>query len=120
MLTQVKKNCAVKIKSNGLMSYLSLSTMTLLILASVVIITIINVTPIVILGLGELQDGQRDLIITPKEDYINATKISAISGEPAMPRVNTVLFIESGHQATGWFMDFQLENDRHLGTIGGN
>jgi hypothetical protein len=48
------------------MSCLSLSTMTLLILASVVIITIINVTPIVILGLGELQDGQRDLIITPK------------------------------------------------------
>lgn len=66
MLTQARKNCAVNIKSNGLMSCLSLSTMTLLILASVVIITIINVTPIVILGLGELQDGQRDLILTPK------------------------------------------------------
>ncbi len=66
MLTQAKKSCTVNIKSNGLMSCLSLSTMTLLILASVVIITIINVTPIVILGLGELQDGQRDLIISPK------------------------------------------------------
>lgn len=76
MLSQISKNCAVNIKSNRLMSCLSLSTMTLLILASVVIITIINVTPIVILGLGELQDGQRDMIITPKLDYINTTKIS--------------------------------------------
>jgi hypothetical protein len=66
MIPKLARNCTVNIKSSRLMSILSLSTMTLLILASIVIITIIAVTPIVILGLGELQEGQRDLIITPK------------------------------------------------------
>lgn len=102
------------------MSCLSLSTMTLLILASVVIISIINVTPIVILGLGELQDGQRDLIINPKLDFVNVSKIAAISGQKAMPRINTGLFINNGQQANAWFMDFTLEKQMHLGTIGGD
>lgn len=108
MLGQLHKSCSVNVKSNKLMSCLSLSTMTLLILSSVVIITIINVTPIVILGLGELQDGQRDLIITPKLDFINATKISLFSNQPTMPRISSVILLEDGQRASGWFFDFKL------------
>ena len=78
MLTKLKRICAVEIKSNRLMSCLSLSTMTILTLASVVLITIINVTPIVILGLAELQGGQRDLILYPQQDFFNATKMQEI------------------------------------------
>jgi hypothetical protein len=94
--------------------------MTLLILASIVIITIIAVTPIVILGLGELQEGQRDLIIYPKQDFINTTKLSALSETTAMPRLKVHLVVDSGRQATGWFMDFKLEKEKHLGTLGGD
>ena len=51
-MEKVRKSCAIEIKSNTLMSCLSLATMTLLVFASVVIITIIAVTPIIILGIG--------------------------------------------------------------------
>ncbi len=57
------------------MSGLSLATMTLLVFACVVMITIISVTPIIILGIGELDSGQRDIIISPRLDYLNSTKI---------------------------------------------
>jgi hypothetical protein len=93
MLTQFKRNCTVNIKSNRLMSCLSLSTMCLLILASIVIITIISVTPIIILGLGEIQAGQRDLILTPLNSYMNSTKISDISGHQVMARVESNVLI---------------------------
>lgn len=36
-----------------------------------------------------------------------------------MPRFHTVLFVESGQQGSGWFMDFEQERSLHLGTIGG-
>jgi hypothetical protein len=61
--------------------------MCLLILASIVIITIISVTPIIILGLGEIQAGQRDLILTPVHNYMNVTKITDLSGHKVMARV---------------------------------
>lgn len=86
MLTKLKRSCAVEIKSNKLMSCLSLSTMSILTLASIVLITIINVTPIVILGLAELEGGQRDLILYPEQAFFNATKMQAIAGQPVMPR----------------------------------
>jgi len=75
MISKFKKSCAINVKSNPLMACLSLSTMCLLITASIVIITVISVSPIVILGLGELQSGQRDLIVLPKERYLNTTKV---------------------------------------------
>jgi hypothetical protein len=66
MLTQIKKNCTVNINSGRLLSCLSLSTMCILIFASIVIITVISITPVIILALGEIDSGQRDLILTPK------------------------------------------------------
>ena len=90
------------------MSCLSLSTMSLLVLSSIVIITIINVTPIIILGLGELEGGQRDLIIKPTKDYLNATKISLLTGNVAMPRFNSLMIYKYTQVATVWFMDFSL------------
>ena len=65
-MEKLRKSCTIDIKSSTLLSCLSLATMTLLVFASVVIITIISVTPIIILGIGELPEGQRDIIITPK------------------------------------------------------
>ena len=65
--------------------------MTLLVFASVVIITIIAVTPIIILGIGELPEGQRDIIITPKLDYLNATQLSDVGKVTAMPRIESFM-----------------------------
>lgn len=94
--------------------------MTLLIFASVVIITIIAVTPIIILGIGELPEGQRDIVITPKLDYLNATQLSTVGEVTAMPRIMKYMQIEqSGKEMFGWFMDFNKERNNHLGTIGG-
>jgi hypothetical protein len=118
-MEKVRKACAVEIKSNSLMSCLSLATMTLLVFASVVIITIIAVTPIIILGIGELPEGQRDIIIQPRLDYFNASKISAVGGVNTMPRYFAMMATDYGKQVSCWFMDFQLERDHHLGTIGG-
>ena len=73
------------------MSVLSFSTMTLLILASVVIITILAVLPIIILGIGELGQGQRDIILTPRIDYLNATHLSEIASVPVMPRIQQMV-----------------------------
>jgi hypothetical protein len=70
------KLCTVSIKSNGLLSCLSVSTMCLLIYVSIIIITIISITPIIILGLGEISAGQRDVILTPNIGYLNSSKIS--------------------------------------------
>lgn len=60
--------------------------MCLLIFTSIIIITIISITPIIILGLGEITAGQRDIILRPTEDYLNCTRIVELTGEPAMPR----------------------------------
>ncbi len=96
-------------KSSGLMSFLSFSTMTLLVFASIVIITIISVTPIIILGIGQLPEGQRDIIIEPRLDFINTTEISRIGEVTAMPRIRSYFAVKSEKQVTGWFMDFKLE-----------
>ena len=101
------------------MSCLSLATMTLLVFASVVIITIIAVTPIIILGIGELPEGQRDIVLEPRLEYLNASKVSSIGQVVAMPRLMALLELSSGQQVTGWFMDFTKERQHRLGTIAG-
>lgn len=83
-----KKLCSVSIKSNSLLSCLSVSTMCLLVFASIIIITIISITPIIILGLGEITAGQRDLILKPMNGQLNTTKVAELSGEIAMPRLS--------------------------------
>ena len=74
-MDKIRKSCAIDIKSNSLMTCLTLSTMGLLVFASIVIITIISVTPIIILGIGELPEGQRDIILKPRLNYLNATQV---------------------------------------------
>lgn len=113
----MKKLCTVNLKSNTLLSCLSISTMCLLIFTSIIIITIISITPIIILGLGEITAGQRDIILTPaKMGYLNATKITELSGEVSMPRISTSVVI-NGQSGVGWFMDLKLEQDQHCGTL---
>ena len=118
-MQKISKSWAVDIKSSRLMSCLSLSTITLLVLASVVIITIISVTPIIILGIGELPEGQRDIIIKPRLQHLNATQLSTVGGVTAMPRLAAAMLTPAGRQLDCWFMDFTLEKEKHLGTIGG-
>ena len=103
----LKKLCAVNIKSNSLLSCLSVSTMCLLIFTSIIIITIISITPIIILGLGEITAGQRDVILTPTKDYLNCTKIAQLTALPAMPRQQLTITANE-ENAMGWFMDLQL------------
>ena len=103
----MKRLCSVQLKSNRLLSCLSMSTMCLLIFTTIVIITIISMTPIIVLGLGEIAAGQRDIILYPVRDYFNATKVSELSGESAMPR-NSIPIDVDGSIGTGWFMDFKL------------
>jgi len=55
-----------------------------------------------------LQEGQRDLILYPKLDFMNTTKVSMLSQQSAMPRFKSSLIVNSGKQAQGWFMDFKL------------
>ena len=119
MLTQLRKSCLLNIKSSRLISCLSLSTMILLVFASIVIMTIISVTPIIILGIGELPSGQRDIIITPRVDFINSTKLEQISQLSVMPRSKLFMSLNNANFVTVWLMDFQKERDNHLGTIGG-
>lgn len=61
----IKKFCSVSLKSNSLLTCLSVCTMCLLIYTTIIIITIISITPIIILGLGEITAGQRDIILSP-------------------------------------------------------
>lgn len=103
-----KKLCTVKIKSNSLLSCLSVSTMCLLVFASIIIITIISITPIIILGLGEINAGQRDVLLTPLNGFLNSSKISELSGQVTMPRLSTRAIINS-QSASAWFMDLKLE-----------
>ena len=105
----LRKFCAINMKSNSLLSCLSVSTMCLLIFASIVIITIISITPIIILGLGEINAGQRDVILTPREDYLNCTKVRELTQLPVMPRQQIAVKIND-REAVGWFMDFELEH----------
>lgn len=101
--------CTVSIKSNSLLSCLSVCTMCLLVFTSIIIITIISITPIIILGLGEINAGQRDVVLTPVNTvgYLNSTKISELSGQIAMPRLPTTVIIK-GQSGVGWFMDLEL------------
>lgn len=98
----------MNIKSNTLLSCLSLSTMTILVFASIVMITIIAVTPIIILGIGELPEGQRDIIVEPQLDYLNATRLSEVADMPVMPRCKLYLDL-NGANISAWLMDFKLE-----------
>lgn len=113
--------CTVEIKSNSLLSCLSISTMCLLIFTSIIIITIISITPIIILGLGEISAGQRDLILTHNSNgYLNTTKITQLSGQVAMPRISSLILVGSNAKqqgGVGWFMDLNLEAENHLGTL---
>ena len=75
----IKRFCSVSLESNKLLTCLSVSTMCLLIYTTIIIITIISITPIIILGLGEISAGQRDIILTPnsvKKSFLNNTKIA--------------------------------------------
>lgn len=110
------KFCAVTIKSNSLLSCLSVSTMCLLVFTSIIIITIISITPIIILGLGEITAGQRDVILSPPRGHLNASKIGQLSGQTAMPRLSDS-FIINKQGSVGWFMDLNLELENHLGTL---
>lgn len=78
MIHKIKLSCSLPLKSGSLINSLVLSTMALLVFASIVIITIIAVTPIIMLAIGELQSGQRDIIIEPKLDYLNASKLTEL------------------------------------------
>lgn len=120
MIAKLKKSCSIDIKSSNLMSCLSLSTMTLLVFASIVMMTIISVTPIIILGIGELPEGQRDIIIEPRLEYLNSTKLSEAGRVTALPRVKLYLGLDKGRAVTGWLMDFRSEREHHLGNIGGD
>ena len=75
----MKRLCAVQLKSNPLLTCLSISTMTLLIFSTILIITVISITPIIVLGLGEINAGQRDIILYPVKDFFNATKVSELT-----------------------------------------
>jgi hypothetical protein len=120
MLKKLKTSCSLPLKSGNLINALVFFTITLLILSSIVIITIISVTPIVMLAIGELQSGQRDIILTPRLDYLNATKLSEVGNVSAMPRHRAYMAVNSASNVVGWFMDFKLEKQNHLGTIGGD
>ena len=61
----MKNLCSIKLKRNSLLACLSVCTMCLLIFTTIVIITVISITPIIILGLGEIQAGQRDILLYP-------------------------------------------------------
>lgn len=63
MLAQFRKGCTISVESGSLINTLVCSTMILLVFSSIVIISIISVTPIVVLAIGELGSGQRDIII---------------------------------------------------------
>ena len=84
----MKQFCSIQLKKNRLLSCLSVSTMCLLIFTTIIIITIISITPIIILGLGEIAAGQRDIILYPMQDFFNATKVTELAELPVMPRVN--------------------------------
>lgn len=101
----LKKLCAVEVKSSSLLSCLSVSTMCLLIFTSIIIITVISITPIIILGLGEISAGQRDVILTPTQDFINCTKVAELTSLPAMPRQQISITVNDDN-AMGWFIDF--------------
>jgi hypothetical protein len=120
MIAQIRRGCAISLQSGTLINSLVFATMVLLVFSSIVIISIISVTPVVMLAIGELGSGQRDIILQPRLDYINATRITEVAAMPAMPRIKTYLEIDGRANAMGWLMDFQLERDNHLGTIGGN
>lgn len=99
------KLCAVSIKSNSLLTCLSVSTMCLLVYTSIIIITVISITPIIILGLGEITAGQRDVILKPINDgYLNTTKIAQLSNQTPMPRISIPVVI-AGDYGIGWYMD---------------
>lgn len=116
-MQNIRRLCTINLKSNSLLSCLSISTMCLLIFTSIIIITIISITPIIILGLGEISAGQRDVILTPTQGgYLNATRIGELSGEVAMPRISAPVLV-GGVSGVGWFMDFGLEEQQHLGTL---
>ena len=115
----LKKFCLVSIKSTGLLTCLSVSTMCLLIFTTIVIITVISVIFIIILGLGEINAGQRDVILSssdPLDNLINTTRIAEVSGQKAMPRIRALITL-NGAFGIGWFMDFDLEQQQHLGTL---
>ena len=112
----LKKLCAVNIKANILLSYLSVCTMCLLVFTTIIIFTIISITPIIILGLGEISAGQRDLILYPTGDYLNSTKVGDLSGETVMPRISVPALFD-GNFGNLWFIDFTLEDHQHLGNI---
>ena len=107
MLAQFRKGCAISVESGSLINTLVCSTMVLLVFSSIVIISIISVTPIVVLAIGELGSGQRDIIIEPKMDYLNATKISELGGVTALPRIKMPVVVDGSKQAVGWLMDFK-------------
>jgi hypothetical protein len=84
--------------------------------ASIIIITIISITPIIILGLGEITAGQRDVLLSSGSGTINASKVGELSGQAAMPRISEIVKI-NGASSVGWFMDLKLEREQHLGTL---
>ena len=90
--------------------------MCLLVFTSVIIITIISITPIIILGLGEIGAGQRDVILTPINTLMNCSKITEMTELPAMPRQQLSVTVNNKN-GIGWFMDLDLEKEQHLGTL---
>lgn len=103
----MKQLCSIKLKHNRLLSCLSVCTMCLLIFTSIVIITVISITPIIILGLGEISAGQRDVILYPVKDYFNASKVAELVNEPVMPRTSVPILLNNDDYSMGWFIDFQ-------------
>lgn len=67
-----------------------------------------------------MEGGQRDLIIKPTKNFLNATRISELTNNVAMPRFSSMMVYKNTQIATVWFMDFSLEKQQHLGTIGGD
>jgi hypothetical protein len=109
MLTPFKKGCSISLQSGPLVNSVVFATMILLIFSSITIISIISVTPIVMLAIGELGSGQRDIIIHPRMNYINASKITELGGLTAMPRIQEHLMVNANVSVMGWFMDLTLE-----------
>jgi hypothetical protein len=69
---------------------------------------------------GNFNLASGDIILTPRLDYLNATKLSEVGNVSAMPRHRAYMAVNSASNVVGWFMDFKLEKQNHLGTIGGD
>lgn len=104
--------------SASLTNCVSMCLIALLVFTTVVVFTLIAFNPIVILTIAETNSGQRDFIIRPKSPHLNSTKISEVSSFKSMPRVVTDLVLNESKKANGVFLDFDLEEEQHLGTFG--